>query len=120
MSTHRVLPLVVLFVLVSTFGVFAQTAQVSSGNVTFVGTTTLTGVDADGPEVGLEVAHGPDVNVRFTKPQISGTISPARIPADHVPRPSGNPIGSLSFFGFRGLTHRDQRLAPRSCRWAQL
>jgi len=112
MLIYRLLPLVVLFVFVSTFGVFAQTAQVSSGNVRFVGTTTLTGGDADEAEVGLEVAHGPDVNVRFTKPQISGTISPARVPADHVPRPSGNPIGSMSFFGFRGLTHRDQRLAP--------
>jgi hypothetical protein len=50
--------------------------------------------------------------VTFTKPQLSGTISPARVPADHVPTPAGNGIASASFFGFRGLTHRDQRLAP--------
>lgn len=108
----RTLALVVLFVLASTFSVFAQTAQVSSKNLTFVGTTTLTGVDADQADAGLEVAPSLDVNVRFTKPQISGTISPARIPADHVPQPSGNPISSGSFFGFPALTHRDQRFAP--------
>ncbi len=111
MNFTRVLPLALLIALAA-LSVSAQTPQVSGGNVTFVGTTTLTGVDADGPEVGLEVAHGPDVNVRFSKPQISGTISPARVPADHAPRPAGNPIHSGSFFGFLGLTHRDQRFAP--------
>jgi hypothetical protein len=111
MNFTRVLPLALLIALAA-LSVSAQTAQVSSGNLTFVGTTTLTGVDADQAEVGLEVARAPDVDVRFTKPLISGTISPARIPADHVPRPAGNPILSGSFFGFLGLTHRDQRLAP--------
>jgi hypothetical protein len=55
---------------------------------------------------------GPRLDVNTTKPQISGTVKPARVPANHVPTPASNPIVSPnSVNGFSGITHRDQRLA---------
>lgn len=65
-----------------------------------------------GTETGLEIRVGPSVDQNFTKP-LSGSIAPARVPADHVPRPTGNTVTATNsgFFGFDGITHRDQRLA---------
>lgn len=65
-------------------------------------------------EVGTETRTAPEVDVRFTKPQISGTISPARVPSAHVPTPAGSAFASTAgdtFFGFNAISHRDQRLA---------
>ncbi len=101
----------VLLLVVGAAPLSAQTTQISG--VSSFGTTTLSGADADQTDDGKEfLSTGPDIDVTFTKPQLSGTISPARVPADQVPTPAGNGIASASFFGFRGLTHRDQRLAP--------
>ncbi len=65
-----------------------------------------------GTENGYEFGVGPEVDKNFTK-QISGSIAPARVPADHVPMPSGNAVTvtNSGFAGFDGLTHRDQRFA---------
>ena len=80
--------------------------------VTFAGTALLTGSDPNTDDGYLGVRNGPEVDAQFSKPQISGTLSPARVPADHAPAPAGNALGSEAVFGFRGLTHRDQRVAP--------
>ncbi len=90
----------------------AQVVERTTGTVTFAGTTTLSGADVDQTDITDFASTGPAVDVSFTKPQLSGTISPARVPADHVPTPAGNGIVPGFFFGFLGLTHRDQRLAP--------
>jgi hypothetical protein len=50
--------------------------------------------------------------VGFDIPGVSGNNRPARLPAAGVPRPTGNSIGSGSFFGFPGLTQFDQAVAP--------
>jgi len=61
---------------------------------------------------GLEVREGPDVDRNFDK-QISGTISPARVPSSHVPRPFSSLItGPISPpLLINGITHAEQRLA---------
>ena len=65
-----------------------------------------------GTENGFEFRVGPDVDKNFNK-QISGSIAPARVPADHVPKPAGNAVTTANsgFFGFDGITHFDQRFA---------
>ncbi len=65
-------------------------------------------------EVGNETLTPPEVDASFTKPQITGAISPARVRSAHVPTPNGSAFASTAgdtFFGFNGLSHRDQRLA---------
>jgi hypothetical protein len=58
----------------------------------------------------MEIRHTPDVDAHMTR--TSGTKSPARVPASHVPAPSASPIvNGSNFTGFNGLTHLDQRLA---------
>jgi hypothetical protein len=85
----------------------------STTQIKLLGTTSLKGhaPPATG-EVGTEFRVEPDVDVRFNK-QITGAISPARVPSAHVPTPQGSAFTALdaNFFGFNGLTHRDQRLA---------
>ena len=80
--------------------------------VTFAGTALLTGSDPNADNGSLGVREGPEVDMEFSKPQLSGTLAPARVPADHVPAPAGSALGSETVFGFSGLTHRDQRFAP--------
>jgi hypothetical protein len=90
----------------------AQSPQSSTGKVSFVRTTKITGGETgDLPATDFDVAESPSVDSNFPKPQLSGTVSFARVPADHVPIAAGNPIASGSFSGFLGLTHRDQRLS---------
>src|SRR5712664_2549313 len=62
--------------------------------VTFTGTALLTGSDPNTDDGYLGVRQGPEVDAQFSKPQISGTLSPARVPADHVPAPAGSALGS--------------------------
>ncbi len=89
------------------FGQGSQPAVVSR-----LGTTHLTGTQLNADDGYLGIQSSPEVDIRFSKPQTSGTISPARVPAAHVPRPPASLVSSEALFGFSGLTHADQRFAP--------
>lgn len=89
--------------------VFAQST--SNKLVSFVRTTKFApGKSAKTPLNKL--VQGPDTDVSFDIPGISGNNSPARLPANFVPRPAGNAIGSGTFFGFTGLDQFLQAIAP--------
>jgi hypothetical protein len=62
--------------------------------------------------LGNEVRQGPEVDEDFKK-LIRGSISPARVPSAHVPRPNDLEVtdATAGFLGFNGLTQREQRLA---------
>jgi hypothetical protein len=94
--------------LLTVSGLLAQTT--STKVVSFVGTTKFTsGKPAKAP-INRTVLS-PDVDVSFDIPGISGNNSPARLPADFVPRPAGNPFGSATFNGFVGLDQFQQATA---------
>ena len=59
-----------------------------------------------------QVVQGPDVDVSFDIPGISGNNNPARLPANFVPRPAGNSFASATFNGFNGLDQFSQAVAP--------
>jgi len=80
--------------------------------VTRIGTIHLTGGDPNADNGYLGIQSSPEVDVQFSKPQISGSVKPARVRAAHVPTPGASAIASEAVSGFLGLTHRDQRLAP--------
>ncbi len=105
----RILPLVALAVSACSM-LLGQASQPVT--VTRTGTIQLKGIDPNADDGYLGILPSPDVDISFSKPQISGTNSPARVPAAHVPRPDASILSSESIFGFNGLTHRDQRLAP--------
>lgn len=88
---------------------FAQSTSLKP--VTFVGTTKFKAGKASGTPLN-KIVQGPDVDVTFDIPGISGNNSPARLPANFVPRPAGNAIGSGSFLGFKGLDQLLQAIAP--------
>ncbi len=95
-----------------TVSVAAQSPQSSTSKIRFFRTSIIKGgVPGDLPATDFDVAQSPSVDSNFPKPQLSGTVHFARVPADHVPRVAGNEIVSGSFFSFLGLTHRDQRLS---------
>ncbi len=89
---------------------WAQTT--SSTRLTFRGTTQFTsGKQAKTPI--NKIVQGPDVDVTFDIPGISGNNSPARLPANFVPTPAGNAFGSASgVLGFTGLDQFLQAIAP--------
>lgn len=89
-------------------GLFAQSTSIKP--VTFVGTTKFKAGKASGTPLN-KIVQGPDVDVSFDIPGVSGNNSPARVPANFVPRPAGNPIGSGSFLGFNGLDQFLQAIA---------
>ncbi len=90
----------------------AQSPQSSTSKIRFVRTSIIKGGETgDLPATDFDVAQSPSVDSNFPKPQFSGTVQFARVPADHVPTVAGNEIVSGSFFSFLGLTHRDQRLS---------
>src|SRR4051812_18187743 len=62
--------------------------------------------------LGNEIRQGPEVDEDFKK-LIRGSISPARVPSAHVPRPNDLDVtdATTGFLGFNGLTQREQRLA---------
>src|SRR6266496_3404022 len=65
-------------------------------------------------EKGTEVRKLKDTDAKFTKPQISGSLSSARVSSAHVPTPAGSAFASVAgdlFSGFNVLSHRDQRLS---------
>jgi hypothetical protein len=90
-------------------GLFAQSTSIKSVN--FVGTTKFKAGKASGTPLN-KIVQGPEVDVTFDIPGISGNNSPARLPANFVPRPAGNAIGSGSFLGFKGLDQLLQAIAP--------
>src|SRR6478735_4459821 len=87
----------------------------SPRQITVAGTSNLSAQPGSArTEIGNEIFIGPEVDEQFTKPQITGTISPARVSSAHVPTPAGSALTSPAgdvFTGFNALSHRDQRLA---------
>jgi hypothetical protein len=103
-----------------TFVVLCLTATLCAQNrstrqITVAGVTNLSAQPGSAPaEVGNETFIGPEVDAQFTKPQITGAISPARVSSAHVPTPRGSAFATTAgdvFSGFNALSHRDQRLA---------
>ncbi len=90
----------------------ASGPQVTTTQLHFEGTTAISAA-APGQDTNTgALEFGPSLDVNTTKPQISGTVKPARVPADHVPAPASNTIVvPNTVVGFNGITHRDQRLA---------
>jgi hypothetical protein len=80
--------------------------------VTRIGIARLIGTDPGADDGYLGLRDEPEVDATFSKPQTSGSMGPARVPADHVPMPAFTAIASEPIVGFSGITHRDQRLAP--------
>jgi hypothetical protein len=107
-------------VIASTFVVFCLTATLYSQNtsskqINVVGVSNMSlQPGSSATEVGTETRSAPEVDARFTKPQISGTVSSSRVPSAHVPTPAGSAFASTAgddFFGFNAISHRDQRRA---------
>ncbi len=104
----------------TTFGILAiltaaASLAFSAGNTTRLtprGTGSIRTTVTNGAETGYETRQGPEVDAHFSR-KVSGTIAPARVPADHVPAPAGSPIGmaGAGLSGFGGISHLDQRLA---------
>jgi hypothetical protein len=104
----------------ATFVVLCVTATLCAQNsstrqITVAGVSNLSAQPGSAPtEVGNETFIGPEVDVQFTKPQITGAISPARVASAHVPTPAGSALATTAgdaFFGFNAISHRDQRLS---------
>lgn len=90
----------------------ASGPQVATGQLHFEGTTAIS-AEAPGPNTNAgALEFGPSLDVNTSKPKISGTVKPARVPADHVPAPPSNTVVvPNAVTGFNGITHADQRLA---------
>jgi len=96
--------------LLTASGLLAQ-ASISTKKVSLVGTRKFT----PGKPVSAPISKtvlAPDVDVSFDIPGISGNNRPARLPANFVPRPAGNPFASATFNGFVGLDQFLQAIAP--------
>src|SRR5258708_2149890 len=94
-------------------GQSATRSQVATAQLSFEGITTISAGTSGSPGQNAgALEFGPRLDVNTTKPQISGTVKPARVPADHVPTPASNAIVTPnSVAGFNGIPHRDQRVA---------
>jgi hypothetical protein len=94
-------------------GQSATGPQVATAQLRLEGITAISaGVSGGANQDTGALEFGPSLDVNTTKPQISGTVKPSRVPADHVPTPASNAIVTPnSVNGFNGLTHRDQRVA---------
>jgi hypothetical protein len=103
-------PFVAISLMLSSGALLAQVST-STKVLSFVGATRFNpGKPADVPI--NQVVQGPDVDVSFDIPGISGNNSPARLPANFVPRPAGNSFASATFNGFNGLDQFSQAVAP--------
>src|SRR5207248_6215340 len=99
--------LAIITVLALATGLAAQSGQ-SKKTLKVVGTTHIGNAKSASTEVGNEVLNGPEVDVSTVKPQISGNVSPSRVPSAHVPSPAGNAVigaGGSNSFSFDGLDH---------------
>src|SRR5258708_18775027 len=87
--------------------------QVATAQLRFQGIPKIFAKSAGSPgQTAGALEFGRRLDVNTTKPQISGTVKPARVPANQVPTPASNAIVTPnSVNGFNGITHRDQRLA---------
>jgi len=94
-------------------GQSAAGPEAGTTQLRFEGITTISaGISGSPGQNAGALEFGPRLDVNTTKPQISGTLKPARVPANQVPRPASNAIVTPSSVeGFNGITHRDQRLA---------
>lgn len=109
MSKFRFAVCVSIGMLLTASGLFAQ-ASGSTKKVSLVRTTKF----APGKPASVPIGNtvlGPDVDQTFDIPGISGNNSPARLPANFVPRPTGNPFASATFNGFVGLDQFQQAVA---------
>jgi hypothetical protein len=93
----------------------AVTSQAAStATLTYLGKTNPRSARTQGAETdtdqGLETREGPEEDREF-KTLIRGSVSAARVPASHVPRPADKAVVAGGGTGFDGLTHLDQRLA---------
>lgn len=90
----------------------AVLAAQKQSQLIYRGTTSLTATASSaGQLLGPETHQGPEFDARFEK-LAKGAVSPARVPADHVPRPADSALAPFNANGgFDGLTHADQRLA---------
>lgn len=106
-TTTRLVALVAFLAL----GATAHAAQTSKP-LSYRGTTSLSAATPSATfDVGLEIRPSLDVDSAFDR-LAKGQVSPARVPADHVPKPADSSItGFVAGAGFDGLTHRDERLA---------
>lgn len=79
--------------------------------LTFRGTTTLSASSAPASlAIGPEIHPGPEFDAKFER-LAKGSLSPSRVPSDHVPRPADSALaGFRAGAGFDGLNHADQRL----------
>jgi hypothetical protein len=103
-------PFVVISLILASGALLAQ-VNTSTKVLSFVGATRFSpGKPGDVPI--NQVVQGPDVDVSFDIPGISGNNSPARLPANFVPRPAGNSFASATFNGFKGLDQFSQAVAP--------
>ena len=83
----------------------------SQGQLIFRGTTSFASSAPAAQGLGPEIHTGPEFDAGFEKIS-KGAVSPARVPADHVPRPADSALGGFrANAGFDGLTHFDQRNA---------
>jgi hypothetical protein len=93
-------------------GQSAAGPQAATAQLRFEGITTISGGVSGSDQNAGALEFGPRLDVNAVKPQISGTVKPARVPADHVPTPASNAVVTPNAVqGFNGITHRDQRLA---------
>src|SRR5215831_20197419 len=70
------------------------------------GTASLQNSASAAAETGFKIRQGPPQDVSFAR-GTSGTLQPARVPADHVPNPAASAItgAGASFSGFAGISH---------------
>ena len=101
----------VLFIAAALVATAAPNKQTTE-KLKFLGTRSMSGAaKAGGSSLGNEIQQGPEQETAFLK-NVTGTVSPARVPADHVATPAGLSVQVASgVTGYLGLTHADQRLA---------
>ncbi len=90
----------------------ASLGKTTAGKATFLGRVSPgEATPSATADLGLEFRESPEEEENFDK-QINGSVSSARVPAAHVPKPAATAVlGPVPTFGFDGLTHADQRLA---------
>jgi len=88
------------------WGAQTQSQLIFRGTTSFAAAAPMA-VQGLGPETHI----GPEFDARFERLS-KGAVSPARVPADHVPRPTDSAVAPFKAdAGFDGLTHFDQRNA---------
>ncbi len=111
MSKNRILPVLLIVLAIITGTAFASQ---QSTKLTFRGTTTLgteTAIDSIVINDTITEIHG---GIVVNRPIPHSGVSVMSVPASlSIPSPKGNTVTLLNpgFFGFNGITHRDQRLA---------